>query len=1057
MEITQPFRRAKFHLTGDFSYDEVHSLPELVRFNALHNGAHVFSYYPETRDGPVLKTTFQELSNAIDHCILDLRNGVSEEKSPKMQQHNSVPTRPVAMFLESGMSLFIHIAAFLAMRKPILLLSARLSPTAIQHLLRQTEADSIVTSKRMWSQQQADLTQFDQTINIRYSTPYNFNPVEVSPPLEPVVEGDCKAFILHSSGTTGLPKPIFHPQRYLLTYAACHEFEVDERIFGVNVSSLPLYHGFGLLAPMLSMSVGMPCCFPAPTSLPTAESILALVQSVSAKSLMTVPSVLEDITEALELSLPQLLQLDFVVAGGGPMKPEVAAKLSAKGVKLLNHFGATEIGPLAVIFRPNRDYDWNYLRLRQDMELRLIPVNPESHHEGTYKLVGQPVGHSSSFTLQDTIQLRKGSGRDIKLLGRQDDVIVLANGEKVMPQLMESSLSDLPGVRAALVIGNGQFEVGVLIEPTREGAGDIITLRKSIWTKVLETNSRLDGHAQIFDPSALLIIQDGRRIPRSDKGSVMRQEAYRVFDSDISSAYFQRDNTQLQPFRKQKQLDLTNLETSIELLIRELLQSPLPLQQDKDIFELGLDSLKAMQLQRSISSEVYNLKHEPQRLNRVVYRHPTILGIATQIRSCMRDTIEKDSDRSSSRVMNKFVETYSRDLQLWSPRAADKCILLTGSTGSIGSNLLAHMVKLEDVETVICLNRPEKLSSSLGHRDEAARQRRAFSRYSVDLPDSFWSKITMITTDTSCPYAGLDEGTYAKLSQSLTHIVHNAWPMDFKRSIDSFEDHFKSLTNLLQLAFDAYIVSGRRIRFNFHSSIAVFANTTSITGDDGEVTEAPISDPAVSSEMGYAQAKWVCERIVENAVRSHPSKLNASIIRIGQIVGSTSTGVWNSSEHVPAVIKTAHTLGRLPRIEGTLSWLPVDIAAAAISDILLNAKSDQLLYHVENPTRQNWTDILNMFRVSLDLQDCGREVPLDQWLVSANEAGKTQTLSTNLPVTQLLDFMKSDFKELGTGRVILDTRKSQEISPILRRASPINQSLIRLFVEVWRSEGFLSN
>ena len=45
---------------------------------------------------------------------------------------------------------------------------------------------------------------------------------------------------------------------------------------------------------------------------------------------------------------------NFITVGGGGMKPEVVKTLQEKGVKLLNHFGATELGGLAPMSRPEK-------------------------------------------------------------------------------------------------------------------------------------------------------------------------------------------------------------------------------------------------------------------------------------------------------------------------------------------------------------------------------------------------------------------------------------------------------------------------------------------------------------------------------------------------------------------------------------------------------------------------------------------------------------------------------------------------------------------------------
>lgn len=61
-----------------------------------------------------------------------------------------------------------------------------------------------------------------------------------------------KALILHSSGTTGLPKPISLAHRYLLGYAACHRLQPDQCHNRLNISTLPMYHVCSALHGVLS-------------------------------------------------------------------------------------------------------------------------------------------------------------------------------------------------------------------------------------------------------------------------------------------------------------------------------------------------------------------------------------------------------------------------------------------------------------------------------------------------------------------------------------------------------------------------------------------------------------------------------------------------------------------------------------------------------------------------------------------------------------------------------------------------------------------------------------
>lgn len=57
-----------------------------------------------------------------------------------------------------------------------------------------------------------------------------------------ISETDRSVLILHSSGTTGLPKPIYTSHTHLLCFTVCHDFKDEEEIRGLNVSTLPLYH-----------------------------------------------------------------------------------------------------------------------------------------------------------------------------------------------------------------------------------------------------------------------------------------------------------------------------------------------------------------------------------------------------------------------------------------------------------------------------------------------------------------------------------------------------------------------------------------------------------------------------------------------------------------------------------------------------------------------------------------------------------------------------------------------------------------------------------------------
>lgn len=94
-------------------------------------------------------------------------------------------------------------------------------------------------------------------------------------------------------------------------------------------------------------------------------------------------------------------------------------------------------------------------------------------------------------------------------------------------------------------------------------------------------------------------------------------------------------------------------------------------------------------------------------------------------------------------------------------------ILVTGTTGTLGTQILAKLVEEPTVVQVYAMNRgrdPEKL------RDEQAKalRRQGLSESIADSP-----KIVFIQGDTSIERMGLEDAVRREILESLTCIVHN--------------------------------------------------------------------------------------------------------------------------------------------------------------------------------------------------------------------------------------------------------------------------------------------
>lgn len=825
--------------------------------------------------------------------------------------------------------------------------------------------------------------------------------------------------------------------------------------------------------PSLALNIGKPFVLPPPLTVPTGSSTAKMIQQFSCKSLMTVPHILDEM-----ISLPHgeginaLLPLQFVACGGGPLKMTVGEKLAAAGVKLLAHFGATEIGPLAPIFAPSADYDWRYWRLRDDFRISVEPADQQQDAatdggQKYYQLTARPFGWDTPFVLQDwLITTDRNPCRDFRAVGRKDDLIVLITGEKVLPRIVESALCESELVKAAVAFGDGQFELGVIVERAAGADTDVDKFKDAIWPIVVEAGQQMDSHARISSRASIIVTGPEKPLPRSDKGSVPRKEAYRLFDAEIKKAYqdLELEDTGGPP------LDAGALEESLKALVQVELEDMVPDGAwgiDDDLFELGVNSLHAARIGRAIKKalrkeDASGLVPADQIGADFVYKNSSVSRMADALRLTSRQ-----GQMSEEALIDSYVSRYSQ----LSTRRRD-VVLLTGSSGTLGSYALQHLAAQPHISQVICLVRKGPSSAKTnGDVDHVAAQIDKAKSKGADIPTEYASKVAVLQADPFQPRLGLGEDEYSHLCGKVSHVFHCAWPVDFQRTMPSFENQFRFLQSLVQLSADANKSQRRTTRLLFVSSIATVGQYRRARGSR-IVPEDLMEDAKSTNDFGYGKAKLVCERILASVAEKLRGKVEVTSIRLGQISGAKTSGIWNPREHFPALVRLSQAIKAFPKLQGvryahmifykeerltclqTLSWLPVDTAAAAISEILLSPEPIGLIYHVENPLRQDWYTAMSTIAEELGFSSSAL-VSFDEWVAKA-EASALLRGSRDDSVAMLMDFFKHDFQRMASGGVVLDTTKARQVSPTLRDADIVEREEIAKYVQDWRRSGFLA-
>ncbi|KAH7355893.1 putative polyketide synthase [Pyrenochaeta sp. MPI-SDFR-AT-0127] len=404
-------------------------------------------------------------------------------------------------------------------------------------------------------------------------------------------------------------------------------------------------------------------------------------------------------------------------------------------------------------------------------------------------------------------------------------------------------------------------------------------------------------------------------------------------------------------------------------------------------------------------------------------------------------------------VIDALVEKYTKDFSVSSlPRTSSvsllpskRCVLVTGATGSLGSHVVAYLAQLPAVDKVFCLNRVSTVGA-----DE--RQQRSLEMRGIMLAPASMSKLNVVTTDTSKPNLGLSPEKYRELVLRVTDIVHSAWPMSLTRPIRAYAAQFSVFRNLVEFARDAaeHRPAAFKFGFQFISSLAVVANYPQMTGN-ALVPEKPTSVESVPAG-GYADAKLACEHILSKTLYAHLDRFHPMVVRIAQISGSTTNGYWNPTEYMPFLIKSSQVLRILPKLTGTLSWYPVNGVAATLGELLMSPNASNFTYHIDNPSRQPWEEIISILASALDIPTASI-VPYDQWI---DRVKRFRGSTKDNPALQLIDFFDNYFVPMSCGGLMLDTSRTFEVSHTLRTMGPIGSKLVKMYIDAWKQSGFLN-
>jgi thioester reductase-like protein/aryl carrier-like protein len=408
------------------------------------------------------------------------------------------------------------------------------------------------------------------------------------------------------------------------------------------------------------------------------------------------------------------------------------------------------------------------------------------------------------------------------------------------------------------------------------------------------------------------------------------------------------------------------------------------LRSQDNLFHLGFDSLHAIAAARQLKYGLDILNITPN----MIYHNPSVSELTDavtqyQYNQGTQEAPDEEQLQERSALLQEFLRHIHNDQatsKITGNNTQGHTVLLTGSTGTLGTYLLDTLLLDPSVTHIYCLNRPHDIKNV---------QLQRTIQFSLNTSLSS-SRVSFHTADLSQPDLALPRETLITIRKTTTHIIHNAWPVNFNHSLPSFKPHLMGLVNLINLATTA----PRNPHLFYISSISSVMNHYMPTLKATTIPEEILATTSTSS-TGYGNSKYLAEHIINHAVKTQ--HLRASVARVGQIAAAVNgKGAWKREEWFPSLVRSSLWLGALPNSLGPVldrgDWVPVDLLAAVLVEMAFGFTQSVIpeigtdagveVLHPHNTFPTAW-DVLTPTIASILASYCGRPMEtilLTEWI-----------------------------------------------------------------------------
>ncbi|KAH0380094.1 acetyl-CoA synthetase-like protein, partial [Aureobasidium melanogenum] len=385
-----------------------------------------------------------------------------------------------------------------------------------------------------------------------YSKPYS------KAHLDPVM-------VVHTSGTTGLPKPVIWTNDMLCSVDRLHTLpgSAATQMAGQSIyCALPTFHTSGITASLLTPVYLSTIIILGPAGVrPDKQTVLDVLRDAPVSAASFPPSLLEELI-ADPVCRKALKQLKKIVYGGAPLAAWATRTIASEfGGTVSSALGSTE-GGLWLTGSSHDPADQGYFLIHPfmapdfqhtdaDLYELVIKRTPQSEaYTNFFRCIDSTPSHlATHFGFNNGEQATEFRTKDLfsphptkpglwKYRCRKDDLVLLSGEVKMYAGAIEEAISAHPAIGAVVVGGQYRSRPFLLVEPamsitTNDQKAEFVD---EIWAAVEAENGKHHESARL-QKELVIIVGSGKTMVRTPKGTVDRKATLGAFVGEIDDVY----------------------------------------------------------------------------------------------------------------------------------------------------------------------------------------------------------------------------------------------------------------------------------------------------------------------------------------------------------------------------------------------------------------------------------------------------------------------------------------------------------------------------------------